>query len=419
MGGTHHCLVARPEEELDASRLTIEGGQPYNSEVFEWFHNNTDKFVYPDERGLHYLLWRLIDNAVDEAKGGYATAVTVRILDDRGVEVSDNGHGIAAGQPDPFLSTAHKIVAALPREGDDTSDARFGRFGGTRAAGSWIVNALSTRMTIESTHADEHWIQRYTNSRPSGFEVPEAAAAAGTTVRFWASREVFSEAVFDFEVVARHVHQLALLNNGATFEVVDERVAPEPRSRSFCFTDGLVGYVQRRIVRYRTPLHDGVIHFVGCRLTGDIEIAMQWLHSHTEQIHTFVDNIDTSGDLGSHERGFRTGVNKVVNNYVRARKLLRDTEPNLDDSDVCAGLAAVVTVRATETPVFEDSTRTQLIDPHLELAVQRLCEHRLGRWFDDNPAAADVIARNAVAVADASRMPRRSHCYEQPAYRLG
>lgn len=381
----------------------------------EWFRNNADKFVDTDERGLHYLLRRLVDNAVDQAVAGFATVVKVRLLDNGEVEVSDDGLGISAGQPDPFLPTMYRIAAAVPREGDDPSDARYIGFGGTRAAGVWIVNAFSTRMEVESTCENEHWTQRYTHARTDGFELDEATGPTGTIVRFWADSSAFAEAAYDFETVARYLHQLALLNNGVTFEVVDERPAANPRFRIFCFNDGLPGYLKKGIVRYRTPLHDGVIHFADHRITGDVEIAMQWTHSYTAQIHTFVDNIDTSRGLGSHEKGFRTGVTKTINRYVRARRLLRDTEPDLDDDDVCTGLAAVVSVRPTDTSVFEDRAQTRLTDPDLGMAVQRLCERRLTRWLTDNPAAADVIARNAVAAADASRMPRRSGCREADA----
>lgn len=411
MGGAHHCVVTEPQESPDESPLIIDGDQPRNSEVLDWFRSNAEKFVYPDERGLHYLLWRLVDNAVDQALGGYATAVKVRILADGGVEVSDDGGGIAASQPDPFLPTTYRIAAAVPRVGDDTaSDHRFGDFGGTRAAGVWIVNALSTRMEVESTHEDEHWAQRYANTRPAGFELDEATGTTGTTIRFWVAPDVFARASFDFDTVSQQLAHLALLNNGVTFDVIDERTAAETRSRTYCGTEGLTGYLQRRIVRYRSPIHDDVIHFVGRRRAGDIEIALQWTLGFTPLIRTFVDNIDTSRSPGSHEMGLRAAVTNVINRYVRSRKLLRDTEPDLTDEQVCTGLAAVVSVRPSESAVFEDSACTQLTDTHLEFAVRRLCQHRLTRWFEQNPVAAANITHHLIETADAARSPRRSQC---------
>lgn len=408
MGGAHHCAVAEPEEDLDESPLGVDDCQPQDSELLEWVRSNADRFAYTDERGLHYLLWQLVDNAVDEATAGHATAVKVRLLGDGGVEVSDNGRGISAGDPDPFLPTIIRIAAALPGDGDDTSDNRYGDFGGTRAAGAWIVNALSTRMQVESSHDDYPWDQRYERGEPGGFERTETTTAMGTAVRFWADAAIFASAAYDFETVALPLQQLAFLNSGLTIELVDQRPADKPRSRTFCFTDGLVRYVER--IDSADWMHAGVIHFSGRSTACDVEIAMRWTGAYSTKIHTFVNNVDTSGSGGTHKEGFRHALTNVISRYAKERKLLRDAEPDLSADAVCEGFAAVVSVNVAGA-VFEGQAAPRLTNPEAEMAVQQLCELHLTDWLEANPAGADVIARKAISSSDEGRRPRRSHCY--------
>ncbi|MCV7384240.1 ATP-binding protein [Mycolicibacter longobardus] len=401
MGGAHHCAVAEPKEDLDESPLRIENHHPQQLEFPEWIRSNADRFVYTDERGLHYLLWRLIDNAVGEAAAGHATAVTVRLLDDGGVEVSDNGRGISAGEPDPFLPTTYRVAAAWTPDWDDTSDRCFGTFGGTRSAGIWIVNALSTRLEVESTHADRHWISRYERSGSGAFEIGDTASATGTTVRFWADRAVFGAADYDFNTVTRRLHQLAFLNSGLTIGIVDERRPEPPRSYTFCFTDGLTGMV-KKLNRTRVPIHEDVIHFCGRGAAGDVEVAMQWTGGYSARVSTFADNADTSDYLSSHENGFRTALTDVISRYARDRKLMRDTEPDLSPDDICEGLTAVVVVRHAEPG--------SLVNHEVKTAVQDLCKHHLTRWLESNPIDADAITEKAIRAADCRRTPVRTGC---------
>lgn len=297
------------------------------------------------------------------------------------------------------MPTPYRVAAALPEE-DDTPDGGFGELGGTRAAGVWIVNALSARMEVESTHAGERWSQSYERAVSGRFARGDATAATGTIVRFWPDPTIFGTTDFAIHTVARRLQQRAFLNSSLTLEMVDERLPGQLESRSGCHSSGLTGYVEW--VNRRPPLHEGVIHFSGGSGATEAEVAMQWNEGYSADVHTFVNNIATTTGPSAHEKDFRDALVNVISAYAQDRGLLRDTEPDLSADDVCEGLAR---------PVFEDRVGARLVDPGVKTAVQRLCENHLMRWLEANPAAAEAVTRKAIHSADYARTPRRTRCY--------
>lgn len=414
IGGAHHCAVAEPEEELDESPPRVDQGPPVEGRWPDCVRDHAGHYVSTDERGLHYLLWRVIDNAIDEAVAGYATKIDVILHGDGSVSVVDNGRGLPLSGNRPFVPSPAEVTAAmLPTDDDeddddDVTDSDYRSFGGSRAPGVWIVNALSARMQVVVVRDNHYYVQEFERAVPYLNTSDDLVTPSLTCVRFWADRTVFETTEYDFDRVARRLHHLAFLNRGLTIEVVDERAYGQPRSRVFCFTDGLVGLVTR-LNRTRSPIHDDVIHFWGRSSACKVQVAMQWSGGYSENVQTFVNNIDTSDWRGSHYDGFREALTNVISRYARDRKLMRDTEPDLPADAIREGLSAVVVVHRAE-PAFANASVPYLVDREVERAAQGLCEHHLTRWFETNPIAAEAITTKAIRAADNVRMPKRSHC---------
>lgn len=386
------------------------------------------------ERGLHHLVWEVVDNAVDEAMAGYATQVDVRLLEDAGVEVTDNGRGIPVEMHESGVPTVDVVMTVL-HAGGKFEEGAYQVSGGLHGVGVSVVNALSTRLEADIRRDGYEWFQTYDNSIPGTIKQGEVSTKTGTTIRFWADPQIFETTDYDFETVARRLQEMAFLNKGLTITLTDERVTPTevvdevvsdtaeaPKSaeekaaeqaapqqkvkhRTFHYPGGLVDFV-KHINRTKQPIHTTVVDFSGKGLGHEVEVAMQWNAGYSESVHTFANTINTH-EGGTHEEGFRAALTSVVNKYAKDKKLLKDKDPNLTGDDIREGLAAVISVKVAQ-PQFEGQTKTKLGNTEVKSFVQKICNEQVSHWFESNPADAKTIVNKAVSSAQARLAARKA-----------
>ena len=385
------------------------------------------------ERGLHHLVWEVVDNAVDEAMAGYASRVDVRMLEDGGVEVTDDGRGIPVAMHASGVPTVDVVMTVLHAGGKFESGA-YQVSGGLHGVGVSVVNALSRRLEVDISRDGYQWFQSYDASVPGTLKQGEATKKTGSTVRFWADPDIFETTEYDFETVARRLQEMAFLNKGLTITLADERVTPDeivdevvsdtaeaPKSaeekaaeaakpqkvkqRTFHYPGGLVDFV-KHINRTKTPIHQSIVDFSGKGEGHEVEIAMQWNAGYSESVHTFANTINTH-EGGTHEEGFRAALTTVVNKYAKDKKLLKEKDSNLTGDDIREGLAAVVSVKVGE-PQFEGQTKTKLGNTEVKSFVQKVCNEQLAHWFEANPAEAKTVVNKAVSSAQARIAARKA-----------
>jgi DNA gyrase subunit B len=387
------------------------------------------------ERGLHHLVWEVVDNAVDEAMAGYATKVDVRLLEDGGVEVTDDGRGIPVAMHATGVPTVDVVMTQLHAGGKfGGENSGYNVSGGLHGVGVSVVNALSSRLEVDISRDGYEWFQSYDHSIPGTLKQGEASKKTGSTVRFWADATVFETTTYDFETVARRLQEMAFLNKGLTITLADERVTAEqvvdevvsdtaeaPKSaeekaaeaagphkvknRTFHYPGGLVDYV-KHINRTKSPIHQSIVDFAGKGEGHEVEVAMQWNAGYSESVHTFANTINTH-EGGTHEEGFRAALTSVVNKYAKDKKLLKEKDANLTGDDIREGLAAVISVKVSE-PQFEGQTKTKLGNTEVKSFVQKICNEQLSHWFEANPAEAKTVVNKAVSSAQARIAARKA-----------
>ena len=387
------------------------------------------------ERGLHHLVWEVVDNAVDEAMAGYATKVDVRLLEGGGVEVVDDGRGIPVEMHASGAPTVDVVMTQLHAGGKfGGENSGYNVSGGLHGVGVSVVNALSTRLEVDISRDGHEWFQSYDRAMPGTLKQGDATKKTGTTVRYWADPDVFETTNYDFETVARRLQEMAFLNKGLTITLSDERVTPEEvvdevvsdtaeapktaeekaaeaaapqkvKHRTFHYPGGLVDYV-KHINRTKTPIHQSIVDYAGKGEGHEVEVAMQWNAGYSESVHTFANTINTH-EGGTHEEGFRAALTSVVNKYAKDKKLLKDKDPNLTGDDIREGLAAVISVKVAE-PQFEGQTKTKLGNTEVKSFVQKICNEQLSHWFEANPAEAKTVVNKAVSSAQARIAARKA-----------
>ncbi|MFC9662656.1 DNA topoisomerase (ATP-hydrolyzing) subunit B [Nocardia sp. NPDC127606] len=384
------------------------------------------------ERGLHHLIWEVVDNSVDEAMAGYATKVEVTLLADGGVEVIDDGRGIPVGMHAQGVPTIEVVMTQLHAGGKFDSDS-YAVSGGLHGVGISVVNALSTKVEVEIDVDGYHWTQTYKDAKPGKLVQGEPIKATGTTVRFWADPDIFETTTYNFETVARRLQEMAFLNKGLTIKLTDERVAVgdvidevvsetaeapkdaevvaaeavehKVKTRTYHYPGGLVDFV-RHINRTKSAIHNSVVGYTVKGTGHELEVAMQWNSGYSESVHTFANTINTH-EGGTHEEGFRAALTTVVNKYAKEKKLLKEKDGNLTGDDIREGLAAIVSVKVGE-PQFEGQTKTKLGNTEVKSFVQRACNEHLQHWFEANPADAKTIVQKAVSSAQARMAARKA-----------
>ena len=351
------------------------------------------------ERGLHHLVYEVVDNAVDEALAGFCDRIEVTLLADGGVRVADNGRGIPVDDHPVERRPAVEVVLTTLHAGGKFDGKSYAVSGGLHGVGVSVVNALSERLEVEIRRDGYLWRQSYQLGDPaSGLSRGEATTETGTIITFWPDGQIFETTEWSFETLSRRLQEMAFLVRGLTIILTDLRPAHingEPRTVTYCYQGGIADFV-RYLNGTKEPVHATVIEF-GDEGTGiSVEIAMQWNSSYTESVYTFANTINTA-EGGTHEEGFRAALTTIVNNYARDQKLVREKDERLSGEDVREGLAAIISVKLAN-PQFEGQTKTKLGNTEARSFVQKVCNDHLRDWFDRNPGEAkDIITKAAQA----------------------
>ncbi|WP_433505055.1 DNA topoisomerase (ATP-hydrolyzing) subunit B [Pseudonocardia halophobica] len=371
------------------------------------------------ERGLHHLIWEVVDNAVDEAMAGYATRVEVTLTADGGVRVVDDGRGIPVDMHPVEKKPAVEVVLTVLHAGGKFDGKSYAVSGGLHGVGVSVVNALSSRLDVEINVGGHVWTQRYDHSVPGVLHKGEATKRTGTSITFWADPTIFETTTYNLETIQRRLQEMAFLNKGLTIVLRDERngeseEAEEPdaegfvakvKEQTFHYPGGLEDFVAH-LNKSKDPIHRKVIGYTGEGPGHQIEVAMQWNSGYSESVYTFANTINTH-EGGTHEEGFRSALTTTVNRYARDKKLLKEKDPALSGDDIREGLAAIVSVKVAE-PQFEGQTKTKLGNTEVKSFVQKISNEWLSDWFERNPAEAKIIVNKAVSSAQARLAARKA-----------
>jgi len=344
------------------------------------------------ERGLHHLVYEVVDNAVDEALAGYCDTIDVTLLADGGVRVVDDGRGIPVDDHPVEHRPAIEVVMTTLHAGGKFDGESYAVSGGLHGVGVSVVNALSERLDVEIRRDGYVWTQSYERGDPASPLVRGAASdETGTTITFWPDHQIFETTEWSFETLSRRMQEMAFLNRNLAITISDQR-QDEPRAAEYMYEGGIADFV-RYINASKEPVHGTVIDFGEDGEGVSVEIAMQWSAAYTESVHTFANTINTA-EGGTHEEGFRAALTTIVNRYAREQKLLREKDDNLTGEDVREGLTAIVSIKLAD-PQFEGQTKTKLGNTEAKSFVQKACNDHLRDWFDRNPGEAKEIINKA------------------------
>ncbi|HLS44925.1 MAG TPA: DNA topoisomerase (ATP-hydrolyzing) subunit B [Ornithinicoccus sp.] len=397
------------------------------------------------ERGLHHLVWEIVDNSVDEAMAGHADRIDVTILEHGGIRVVDNGRGIPTDIHPIEKKPAVELVLTQLHAGGKFGGSGYKVSGGLHGVGSSVVNALSETFEVEVRQRGHVWRQSYQLGVPQAplsmdETIPEGET--GTTINYWPSPDIFETVDHDFETIRARLQQTAFLNKGLTITLTDERpievhrdidaieddpidgvgeddvdLAPDAsptavarrKPISYMYENGLLDYVLHlNKSKKADPVHDEVIAFESEdkeRMLA-VEVAMQWTTSYSESVHTYANAVNTH-EGGTHEEGFRAALTRLVNDFARTNKLLREKDPNLTGEDIREGLTAVVSVKLGE-PQFEGQTKTKLGNSEVKGFVQSAMTEELGHWLEAHPREGKEIIGKAVQAAAARVAARKA-----------
>jgi DNA gyrase subunit B len=356
-------------------------------------------------RGLHHLVYEVVDNSVDEAIAGHCDRVTVTLHPDNSVTVADDGRGIPVENHAKEKRPAAEVVLTTLHAG-----AKFGEGGGYKVSGGLhgvgvsVVNALSERLHLEVRRDGHVWSEDFARGKPtSKFKKGQAAKRTGTTITFLPDSEVFEEVDFEFQTLAERLRETAFLTRGLRIDLIDERGAGE--EVSFQYKGGIVDFV-KHLNESKDALHRKTIYFDDEGEEGQVELAMQWTGSYQESIFSFANNINTH-EGGTHLSGFRAALTRTLNAYARQKGLLKEKDQNLSGEDVREGLTAVISVKLHD-PQFEGQTKTKLGNPPIEGLVKEAVNRRLGEFLEETPGDARRILTKAVDAARAREAARKA-----------
>ncbi|TFC88318.1 DNA topoisomerase (ATP-hydrolyzing) subunit B [Cryobacterium sp. TMT4-31] len=366
-------------------------------------------------RGLHHLVYEIVDNSVDEALAGYCDTIDIRILPDGAVRVQDNGRGIPVDIHKAEGKSTVEVVLTVLHAGGKFGGGGYAVSGGLHGVGSSVVNALSSRLEVEVRRQGHVWRQSFHNGVPNeSLHQDEVSDETGTTITFWPSSETFETTVFDYETLRARFQQMAFLNKGLRLTLTDERAdsldaEDKPLSNSFMYEQGLMDYVAYLNRAKKAELVNEEIisfEFEDTEKKIALEVAMQWTTAYTESVHTYANTINTH-EGGTHEEGFRAALTTLVNKYAREKGILKEKDDNLSGDDVREGLTAVVSIKLAE-PQFEGQTKTKLGNTEAKAFVQRVVGDQLSDWFNRNPVQAREIIRKSLQAATARMAARKA-----------
>lgn len=358
-------------------------------------------------RGLHHLVYEIVDNAVDEALAGHCKNIDVVITKEGWIKVADDGRGIPVDMHPVEKKPAVEVVLTVLHAGGKFGGGGYAVSGGLHGVGASVVNALSTQLNVIVARDGFMWTQSYLAGVPMApLAKGKEADFTGTVIEFLPSPDIFETVEFDYETLRSRFQQMAFLNKGLSISLHDER---NERSDKFMYENGLKDYVQYLNSAKKVDLvHDEIIAFESenAEKSMSLEVAMQWTNGYNESVHTYANTINTH-EGGTHEEGFRTALTSLLNKYARDKSLLKEKDENLTGDDVREGLTAVISVKLIE-PQFEGQTKTKLGNTEVKAFVQKIANDKLADWFDRNPTMAKEICRKAIQAATARLAARKA-----------
>jgi len=367
-----------------------------------------------DVRGLHHLVKELVDNAIDEAMGGYCTHIEVTIHPDNSVSVRDNGRGIPVGYHEKMHKSALEVALTVLHAGGKFGGSGYKVSGGLHGVGLSVVNALSSRLTAEVRRDGIIYRQKYVNGDPvTGVEQVGTYGddtGSGTTITFLANDQIFDTLDYNYDTLRGRMRELAFLNKGVAITVTDERTDPV-QSKKYCYEGGIISFVEH-LNKSKDVLHEDVMYFEGSKddpakqQVASVEVAMQYNTDYNESVFTFANNINTA-EGGTHLQGFRSALARSINDYARKYKLLKDNEANLSGDDVREGLTAIVSVKLVE-PQFEGQTKTKLGNSYMKSLVDNVVGNGLGFYLEEHPQTARLIIDKCITASRAREAARRA-----------
>jgi DNA gyrase subunit B len=357
-------------------------------------------------RGLHHLIWEVVDNSVDEAMAGVCTRIDLTLLADGGVKVKDNGRGIPVDKHAKTKLPALTTVLTTLHAGGKFESGAYTVSGGLHGVGVSVVNALANRLEAEVSRDGFVWTQEFERGKPlAKLAKGKAAKRTGTTITYWADPDIFAETTdYDFGMIISRMRETAFLNKGLEIRISDLR-GEEPREEVFQYKGGIVDFV-KHLNSARDPIHSQVAYFEDAGDDAEVELALQWTSGYTETILSFANNINTH-EGGTHEEGFRKSLTRALNDFARSRNILKEKDDNLLGEDVREGLTAVVSAKIRQ-PQFEGQTKTKLGNTEIRSFVERAMNRLLPEWLERHPGDARRIVDKASTAARARMAARQA-----------
>ena len=356
-----------------------------------------------DSRGLHHLVFEIVDNSIDEAVAGFCDEIRVEILDDATVSVADNGRGIPVDIHPQTGIPALEVILTTLHSGAKFGGSGYTISGGLHGVGLSVVNALSRWLEVEVARDGKIYRQRYERGKPvTDLEVTGTSPATGTKITFSPDPEIFEEICFSQEVIAQRLRELSYLNKGTRILLCDRRAN---REIEYYHTGGIKDFV-KYLNKNKEPLIPEPVYFRVVREGTVLEVAIQYTTGYTETLLSYANNIRTQ-EGGTHELGFKNGLTRVVNEYAKAQGMVRESEGNLQGEDIREGMTAVVSVLVRD-PQFEGQTKTKLGNAFIRSLVEGAVSDLVGAFFDENPALAKKIVEKAIAARRAREAARKA-----------
>ncbi len=377
-------------------------------------------------RGLHHLVWEVVDNSVDEALAGYCDRIEVTLREDGGVQVVDNGRGIPVDRNAELGMPGVEVALTTLHGGAKFDSDSYAVSGGLHGVGVSVVNALSDHLDVRIERDGYAWTQSYVDQKATApLARGEKTTRTGTSVTFWADASIFETTTYRFETISRRLQEMAFLNKGLTIALRDERAdqvveeddsvvvagaraKKQPKEVVYHYPGGIADFV-KHLNATKSPIHKSVINFEAEDLASrlSVEVAMQWNETYSESVYTFANTINTQ-EGGTHEEGFRAALTNIVNKWAVDKKIIKNTdEERFKGDDIREGLAAIVSIKLGD-PQFEGQTKTKLGNSEAKTFVQRVCNEWLTDWFERNPADARIVVTKIAQAARARKAAQQA-----------
>ncbi|TWK88497.1 hypothetical protein CHCC20333_3045 [Bacillus paralicheniformis] len=357
-------------------------------------------------KGLHHLVWEIVDNSIDEALAGYCTEINVEIEKDNSITVKDNGRGIPVGIHEKMGRPAVEVIMTVLHAGGKFDGSGYKVSGGLHGVGASVVNALSTELDVTVYRDGKVHYQEFERGVPKAdLKVIGDTEVTGTTTHFKPDPEIFTETTeYDYDTLATRVRELAFLTKGVKITIEDKREGKE-RKNEYCYEGGIKSYVEH-LNRSREVVHEEPVYIEGSKDGITVEVALQYNDSYTSNIYSFANNIHTY-EGGTHEAGFKTGLTRVINDYARRNGVFKESDPNLSGEDVREGLTAIISIKHPD-PQFEGQTKTKLGNSEARTITDALFSEALEKFLLENPDSAKKIVEKGVMAARARMAAKKA-----------